>query len=53
MTVDKLYCWVGAAPGAGITWTFTLNVDGSDNTNQQVAAINATDYSTGTDTPVC
>ncbi len=52
MTVDKLYCWVGAAPGAGITWTFTLNVDGSDNINQQVAATNATDYSTGTDTPV-
>ncbi len=52
MTVDKLYCWIPTAPGGGITWTWTLNVDGSDNTNQQVTGTNLTDYTSGTDTPV-
>ena len=52
MTVDNLYCWIVSAPGAGITYTFRLNVNGTDNTNQQVSATNATDYSTGTNTPV-
>ena len=52
MTVDNLYCWISNAPGAGITYTFTLNVNGADNTNQRVTATNATDYSSGTNTPV-
>lgn len=51
-TVSGLTCISSSAPGAGITWTFTLNVNGSDNTNQQVAGTNVSVYTTGTDTPV-
>jgi hypothetical protein len=52
MTVDNLYCTLQTAPGAGITYAFTLNLNGSDNTNQQVTGTNASDYSSGTNTPV-
>jgi hypothetical protein len=39
-TLSNLVCWTTTAPGAGITWTFTLNVNGTDNTNQQVTISN-------------
>jgi len=42
--VQDLFCWIPTAPGAGITYTFNLSVDGTDNAALQVSGTNAMAY---------